>query len=118
MKYLNYIVLLIPVPFLFHYYEYGQHLKHQDAPFLFIGFLFFMFLSVITSKNIKFIPLFILTIIQTLISLYLASRFIENDTYWFKPFDRDKVVLLTSVAYFLGQLIIKAIIKWVKQSQN
>lgn len=73
-----------------------------------------MIISVIASKDIKIIQLFILTIIQTLISLYLASKFIENDTYWFKPFNRDKVVLLTSTAYFLGQLIIKAMIKWVK----
>ncbi len=96
MKYLNYLVLLIPVPFLFHYYEYEQHLKNQDAPFLFIVFLFFMIISVIASKDIKIIQLFILTIIQTLISLYLASKFIENDTYWFKPFNRDKVVDTTS----------------------
>ena len=118
MKYLTYLILLIPVPFLFHFYEYGQHLRHQDAPFLFVAFLFFIVLAGITSKNIKFITLFILTIVQTLISLYLASKFIENDTYWFKPFDRDKVVLLTSVMYFLGQLLIKTIIKWVKQPLN
>lgn len=115
MKYLNYIILLIPVPFLFHFYEYGQHLKHQNAPFLFVGFLFFVTLAAITTRNMNFLKIFLLSIVQSLISLYLATKFIENDTYWFKPFDRDKVILITSFIYFLGQLLARAILKWIKK---
>ncbi len=116
MKYLNYIILLIPVPFLFHFYEYGQHLKHQNAPFLFVGFLFFVTLAAITTRNMSFLKIFLLSIVQSLISLYLATKFIENDTYWFKTFDRDKVILITSLIYFLGQLLVRAILKWIKKS--
>ena len=116
MNYLKCLILLLPVPFLFHFYEYGQHVRNQDAPFLFVGFLFFIILSGFISANFKFLTTFIFAIFQTLISLYLASNFIENDTYWFKPFDRDKVILIFSILYFLCQLVVRMIVKRVKRS--
>jgi hypothetical protein len=116
MNYLKFLNLLLPVPFLFHFYEYEQHVRNQDAPFLFVGFVFFIILSGIISSHVKFVTVVILTIFQSLISLYLASNFIENDTYWFKPFDRDKVIIIFSVLYFLGQLVVRMIVKRVKRS--
>jgi hypothetical protein len=121
MNYLKFLILLLPVPFLFHFYEYEQHVRNQDASFLFVGFIFFIILSGIISSHVKFVTVVILTIFQTLISLYLASNFIENDTYWFKPFefkpfDRDKVIIIFSVLYFLGQLVVRMIVNRVKRS--
>lgn len=53
MEILWLIVTLIPVPFLFHYYEYGQHIKHEEATFLLPSAILFVIVAGLLSRNVK-----------------------------------------------------------------
>ncbi len=101
------VLSLLPVPFLFHLYEYNSHLARQDAVFLFPVLLLFIMVVGISSRNIKF-PLFLgLNIIMSVISLIFGSFFIFDEGTWFIPFGRDTAIIFVSVIYILGQLIIR-----------
>ncbi|WP_197089899.1 hypothetical protein [Bacillus sp. FJAT-27916] len=114
MNFIKIILSLIPVPFLFHLYEYNYcHLKGHDAVFLFPVFLMFIIVVGITSKNIK-LPLFFgVNFIMTVISLLFGYFLIADDGSWFKPFGRDFAIIFISVIYILGQLIIRGIIRGI-----
>ena len=114
MNFIKIILALIPVPFLFHLYEYNYcHLGEHDVVFLFPVFLFFIIVVGITSRNIKF-PLFLgVNFIMTVISLLFGYFFIVDDGSWFKPFGRDFAIIFISVVYILGQLIIRGIIRGI-----
>ena len=105
------ILSLIPVPFLFHLYEYNFcKLKGYDADFLFPGFLLFIIVVGVTSRTIK-LPLFFgVNFIMTVISVLLGYFFIADDGSWFKPVGRDFAIIFISVVYILGQLMIRGII--------
>ena len=112
MKFIKIILALIPVPFLFHFYEYNYcNLKGHDAVFLFPVFLLFITVVGVTSRNIK-LPLFFgVNFIMTVISLLLGYFLIVDDGSWFKPFGRDFAIIFISAVYILGQLIIRGIIR-------
>ncbi|WP_462405238.1 hypothetical protein [Gracilibacillus sp. Marseille-QA3620] len=112
MKFIKIILSLIPVPFLFHFYEYNYcHLKGYDSALLFPVFIIFIIVVGVTSRNIK-LPLFFgVNFIITVISLLLGYFFIVNDVSWFKPVTRDFAIIFVSVVYILGQLIIRGFIR-------
>ena len=119
MNFIKIILALIPVPFLFHLYEYNYcHLGEHDVVFLFPVFLFFIIVVGITSRNIKF-PLFLgVNFIMTVISLLFGYFFIVDDGSWFKPFGRDFAIIFISVVYILGQLIIRGIMRGISESSS
>ena len=78
MKILWLIVSLIPVSFLFHYYEYGQHIKREEATFLFVGFILFILVTSLLSRDIKLRYVFLVNIVTGIGSLLLASNFIDD----------------------------------------
>ena len=53
MKVLWLIVSLIPAPFFFHYYEFGQHMKHEEATFLLASSIFYVIVVGILSGTVK-----------------------------------------------------------------
>ena len=111
-RYMNILWLLtslLPAPFLFHYFEY---VKHAEATYLLSGCILFILVTGILSRSIKFRYILLLNIITAVISLLLAMSFI-NDDGWFKPFGRDTVILLTSIPFFIGQLVIRMITKLI-----
>ncbi len=111
MNFIKIILSLIPVPFIFHFYEYNCNLEGQDAVFLMPVFLLFIIVVGITSRNIK-LPLFlVINFIMIVISLLFGYFFIMDDGSWFKPFGRDFAIIFVSVVYILGQLIIRGISK-------
>lgn len=110
MKILWLIFSLLPASFLFHFYEYGQHIQGEDAPFLFIGSALFVVVTGILSSYIKIAYVILINISAGLFSLLLAMYSIPDDG-WFKPVGRDAAVIITAIVFFLGQLLIRSFSK-------
>jgi hypothetical protein len=117
MQILWLIISLIPVPFLFHFYEYQQHIHKEEAPFLMIGFLLFIFGNGVLSNKVKIRYLFLVNGVTGLLSILLASRFIPDDGAWFTPFGRDVAVIFISIVYFIGQLLVRMISRFIFQKK-
>lgn len=107
MKVLWLIVSLIPASFLFHYYEYGQHIKHEEASFLLAGSIMYVVVSGLLSGAVKLRYIFCVNIITGVISVFLASNFILDDGGWFKPVGRDGAVIFVAIVFFTGQLFVR-----------
>ena len=118
MRVIQITLALLPIPFLFHFYEYNSHLEKQEAILLFPTFLLFIIIVGIQLRKVKLPILFGMNIIMTVISLILGYFFIVDDGSWFKPFGRDIAIILTSVIYILGQLIIRWIGKAVSTDKG
>ena len=107
MKILWLIITLIPAPFFFHYYEYGQHIKREEASFLLVGSILFVVVAGVLAGNVKLRYVYLVNSITALSSVVLASYFIADDGGWFKPVGRDVAVLFGSVVFLIGQLIVR-----------
>jgi accessory gene regulator protein AgrB len=108
MRILWLILSLIPAPFFFHSYEYGQHIKGEEASFLFISSVLFVVIIGFLSSYIKIGYVILVNIITGLLSIFLAMYFIPNDG-WFKPVGRDVAVIFVAVVLLIGQLIIRGV---------
>lgn len=108
------ILSLLPIPFLFHFYEYNSHLENQSPVFLLPAYLFFIIVVGIQLRKVKWFLFFGNSIIMTVISLLLGYLFIIDDGSWFKPFGRDVAIIFTSVIYVFGQLIIR----WLSKNKT
>ncbi|WP_194709679.1 hypothetical protein [Radiobacillus deserti] len=107
MKAYQIILAFLPIPFLFHFYEYNSHLQKHEAVFLFPLFILSTIGVGITLKRVKW-PLFLgINVMMTVFSLILGSFFIVDDGSWFKPVGRDGAIIFISFIYVLGQLIIR-----------
>ncbi|WP_413375313.1 hypothetical protein [Alkalihalobacillus sp. 1P02AB] len=109
------ILCLTPAAFLFHFYEYHQHIHGENAPFLLLATLLFIVVTGVLSIKMKLRYMFIITIGSVGFSLILGNLFIPNDTNWFKPFERDIVILLTGLFIFICQLVIHLILVGTKK---
>ena len=103
------ILTLIPAPFLFHFYEYGQHIKREEASFLLLGSVIFVIISGLLSGQIRIRYVILVNVITGLLSIFLAMYFIPNDSGWFKPVGRDVAVIFVAVVFLVGQLIVRSI---------
>ena len=111
MKILWLIVSLIPASFLFHYYEYGQHINHEEASFLLTGSILYVVVSGLLSGAVKLRYIFCVNIITGVISVFLASNFILDDGGWFKPVGRDGAVIFVALVFFTGQLFVRIFLR-------
>ncbi|KXH86730.1 hypothetical protein [Sporosarcina sp. HYO08] len=109
MKIVWLIFSLIPASFLFHYYEYGQHIKREEASFLFAGSVLFVVVVGFLAGRVKLRYVFFVNILTALLSVVLASYFIADDGGWFKPVGRDGAVLFVSFIFLIGQLLVRII---------
>ncbi|MER2009399.1 MAG: hypothetical protein ABS939_18350 [Psychrobacillus sp.] len=107
MRTLWLIISLIPAAFLFHYYEYGQHIKREEASFLLTSSILFVLVAGFLAGSVKLRYIFFVNIITALLSVFLASYFIADDGGWFKPLGRDGAVIFVSLVFLIGQLIIR-----------
>lgn len=107
MKILWLILSLLPAPFLFHLYEYGQHVKHEEASFLLFGSVLFVAVVGFLSGQIKIYYVILVNIIVGLLSIFLAMYFIPNDGAWFTPVDRNSWIVITALFFLVGQLIVR-----------
>lgn len=108
------VSLLLPIPFLFHFYEYNSYLEREEATLLFPLFLFFTIMTGVQLRRFRLIPALGINILMVILSLILGYLFIEDDGSWFKPFGRDGAILFIAIIYILGQLIIR----WISQAFN
>lgn len=111
-------LMLFPVPFLFHFYEYNCHLTGEEAIFLTPGFLFFILIVGLILRNSKFLLFLGVNSIMIVISLILGYFFLIDDGSWFKPVGRDGAIIFISIIYILGQLFVRGFWKMVVTSKN
>ncbi len=107
MKILWLTISLIPAAFLFNYYEYGQHIKREEASFLLAGSLLIVIVAGFLSGSVQLRYVFFVNIITGLMSVFLASYFIYDDGGWFKPFGRDVAIILVALVFLIGQLLVR-----------
>ncbi|MGM9988252.1 MAG: hypothetical protein ACI35O_13630 [Bacillaceae bacterium] len=107
MKVLALLLLFIPVPFLFHFYEYSQHVKRGDAPFLMIGFLAFISVGGFIVRKVDIVYVALIHAIGSTISILLAMKFIPNDGAWFQPVGLGGAVIFIAIVYFIGQATVR-----------
>lgn len=117
LKYIFYVLSLVPVAFLFHFYEYGQYLKGEEAKYLFLTWFFYILITGLLTVNIKKRNVLYFQIISCVISVLLAKLWIE-DSYWFAPFGRDVAVIWISGVTCAGQLIIRTCLKAVNRNEE
>ena len=113
MKLLWLIFTLIPAPFLFHFYEYGQYLKRQEPFFLLLGSVLYVITTGALSRQLEIRYITLVNVITGAVSLFLAMYFISDENGWFKPFGRDFVIVFTTIIFFLGQLLIRFLSKLI-----
>ncbi|MEK4538542.1 hypothetical protein NST21_25010 [Peribacillus sp. FSL K6-1552] len=101
------ILTLIPAPFLFHFFEYGQHIKREEASFLYLGTVIFVIIIGLLSGQIRIRYVILVNVITGLLSMFLAMYFIPDDG-WFKPVGRDVAVIIVAVVFLVGQLIVRS----------
>lgn len=101
------IISLVPAAFLFHFYEYGQHIQREEATFLLQGSILFVLVAGILAGSVKLRYVFLVNIITAVLSVFLASYFIADDGGWFKPVGRDIAVIFCSVVFLIGQLFVR-----------
>ncbi|MEH7348721.1 hypothetical protein [Gottfriedia acidiceleris] len=118
MKILWLIFSLLPTPFLFHFYEYGQHLKQEEAPYLNSVTLIYVILSGFLSGQIKISYVILINVLSSFISILLATYFIANDGAWFKPVGRNGAIIFTAILFLGGQLIIRLFSKPIFKRNN
>ncbi|PSL40984.1 hypothetical protein B0H99_103117 [Planomicrobium soli] len=107
MKIVWLVFTLIPAPFLFHFYEYGEHIQHEEAPYLLHGSALAVVLSGFLAGQIRISTVVFVNIFTVLISVALVMYFIPDDG-WFKPVGRTGAVVFTGIVYLIGQLIIRS----------
>lgn len=107
------VMILIPAPFLFHFHEYGQYMKREDAKYLLAVSVLYIVITGILSCALKVRYILLMNILTAIVSLVLAMNFISDDGGWFKPLGRDVVILLTAIPFFIGQLFIRMVAKLV-----
>ncbi|WP_100372116.1 hypothetical protein [Bacillus sp. FJAT-45037] len=106
MKILWLIFTLVPAPFLFHFYEYGQYSKGEEPTFLLLGSIVFVVITGVLSGGVKARYIILVNVLTGMLSLLLATYFIANDGGWFTPFGRDFAIIFTTIAFLVGQLVV------------
>ncbi|WP_088049414.1 hypothetical protein [Virgibacillus dakarensis] len=104
------IMTLIPAPFLFHFYEYGQYVKREDAPFLTLTSVLFVLIVGFLSGLIRIRYVVLVNILVAILSVVLALNFLP-DNAWFAPVGRNVAVILTAIVFLIGQLLVRAFSK-------
>ncbi|MCJ7842615.1 hypothetical protein MUB24_17265 [Lederbergia sp. NSJ-179] len=100
------VILLIPMPFLFHYIE--TSLFTNGAFFAFGGTLLFIVLAGLLSVRIKLYLILLINILTILLSVWLGTKFITppNDS-WFNPFGMNGAIIFTGIIILIGLLIVR-----------
>lgn len=116
MKKAWFFLIFIPIPFIANYFDYTvRNIYNVNIPIFFILFFIGILMVGYFSKNIPFYLIVLMNIINAIFSIALTYCFIPNNDYYFTPLDRTYTVLLTSIFYFLGQLVIKLFTNFFKK---
>jgi hypothetical protein len=108
-------VSLIPLPFLFHFYEIS-HFPNR-ASFLFLGTLLFVIFAGLLSTKIKFHFIILTNIMTILVSVVLGTQFITPPNgSWFNPFGMNFAVIFTGIVILIGVLIIRFVYRIIQSA--
>ncbi|UCZ54445.1 hypothetical protein LGQ02_06685 [Bacillus shivajii] len=108
MKLLSVILLLIPAPFLFHFYEYN--LNGEGSLLVVFSLLYIVITGILFSRH-KFFNFISINCITLFLSLLLTWIFIPDDSTWFKPVNKEIAVVFVWVLFLIGQIFIRFIAK-------
>ena len=104
------LVSLIPMPFLFHYYEISK--VPNRAIFLFSGTLLFTILAGLLSIKVKLNDMILANTINIIVSVALGSVFITPPNgSWFNPFGMNIAIIFTGVVILIVMLLIRFVSK-------
>ncbi|WP_176400107.1 hypothetical protein [Ureibacillus sinduriensis] len=117
MKAIHLVLSLLPIPFLFHLYEFNSHLARQEPFLLAPAFIFVMIVVGLQMRKVKLSLFFPASILMTFFSLALGHFFIEDDGSWFKPFGRNVAIILIAIVYIFGQLFLRGISKMISTAK-
>jgi hypothetical protein len=103
----------IPVPFLFHFFEYNQYISMRSSasPAIVLCVAIIIVGGLSTQANWK--TFFLMNGIAAVLTLCLASLAIPNDLHWFKPVTRNVAMVFTAIVYTLGQLVVHFLVRSV-----
>ncbi|SFL92364.1 hypothetical protein [Salibacterium qingdaonense] len=103
----GFVLACVPAGFLFHFYEYTQHLAGEEASFLMPGVFIYLLLTgaAVSYADIRaIVPVLVLS---AGLSLFLGNILIADDASWFKPFGRDVTVAVTASIFIGGVLMFR-----------
>ncbi|WP_226682891.1 hypothetical protein [Sutcliffiella horikoshii] len=104
------VVSLIPIPFLFHFYETTQY--PESANFLFIGTLLFAGVVGFLTMKVKVGLIILLNLITIIVSVWFGAAFITPPNgSWFSPIGMAPAILFTGVAFLVVVLVLRSVFK-------
>lgn len=108
MKLVWFLLSIIPVSFFFVYAEYAT--RTNQAGFFITLLIALMFVGTLgfLSKEMKFLYVFFMSVVSSILSFILSSKFIPNDGY-FAIIGRDGYILFISLLFLLGVLVARFI---------
>ncbi|WP_085507268.1 hypothetical protein [Thalassobacillus devorans] len=106
---------LVPLPFLFHYYETTQYINGGEAPFLFPGTILFVIVVGLLSVKVKLRYIMAVNLVTIMVSVLLGKEWITPpNVTWFKPLTQDSVVIFTGIVLLIGKLVVRLIAKIIR----
>lgn len=74
---------------------------------MFLASALFVLIVGFFSGLIKIRYVILINILVAIISVILAINFISDDGAWFAPVGRNVAVILTAIAFFIGQILVR-----------
>lgn len=107
IKFIKLLILLIPMPFLFHYIETSVA---NGSILAFIGILLFVIVAGLLSTKNKLYFILLINILSVLVSVALGGKFITppNES-WFNPFGLNFAIIFTGIIILIGVIIVRSV---------
>ena len=117
-KWFYYIIALVPMAFFFHLYEYGQHLKREEAPLLIPMMIVYIIISGWLSRYVKALTIIFFQLLSLGLSLICGVFWIEDDGTWFIPFGLNVAIIFVWVVVVMFQWFVRLFVKIPKDRDN
>lgn len=117
-KWFYYIIALIPMAFFFHSYEYGQHLKREEAPFLIPMIIVYIIISSWLSKYVKALTIILFQLLSLGLSLICGVFWIEDDGTWFIPFGLNVAIIFVWAVLVIFQWLVRLFVNIAINKDN
>jgi hypothetical protein len=107
IQFIRILILLIPMPFLFHYIE--TSLFKNGGIFAFTGTFLFIILAGLISVKSKLKFVFLISTLSILLSMVLGGEFIiSSNESWFNPFGMNFTIVFAGIIILIGVLIVRS----------
>ena len=102
-----YIIGSIPIAFLFHLYEYGQHVKREDAPLLWPMMITFVIVSTWFSRYVRKRTVLFIQLVSFALACGCAALWLEDDGTWFIPGGKYVAITIIWVMVIVAQWVFR-----------